>query len=286
MKINFSESEWKTIRKKGPGVRVYGGLKTLFYNGEKLWEGDEDYGDPLVYNKTERRSWQQIIILPGIQEIPDCTFTGCVKVKIIMMNDDVQLIGKATFYNCWRLVFIRLSRRLVKIGKYGFKGCYTLASIFIPRSCTEIGDKALSSCKKLKILCIHNQTTTLGKYVIEDTALIRSSPFEVNRDGSYDMYYGSDDSDYTDDNEEVNAWIKSNEIVGDAFSLRGECSTEYPNTERIIASIKETGLSTMRRKNEAGISPSQVLKANPYSTINEKKIVNNYILELMGEINT
>ncbi|GFH50095.1 hypothetical protein CTEN210_06571 [Chaetoceros tenuissimus] len=264
---------------------MYGGLKTLFYNGEKLWEGDEDYGDPLVYNKTERQSWQQIIILPGVQEIPDCTFTGCVKVKRIMMNDDVQLIGKATFFNCWRLVFIRLSRRLVKIGKYGFKGCYTLASLFIPRSCTEIGNKALSSCKKLKILCIPNENTTLGMYVIEDTALIRSSPFEVNRDGSYNMYYDSDNSVYTDDNEAVNTWIKSSDMVGDAFSLRAECSSEYPNMERIIERIKETGLSAMRCKNEAGISPSQVLESNPYSTIEEKKIVNNYILELMGEIN-
>ena len=39
-KIVVSKEEWNEILEKGPGVRMYKGLQTLFYNGEKLWEGD------------------------------------------------------------------------------------------------------------------------------------------------------------------------------------------------------------------------------------------------------
>ena len=55
--MRVQTEEW---RRFVPGVRMYNGEKTLFYNGEKLWEGDEHDGHPLIYDEEERNSWKVI----------------------------------------------------------------------------------------------------------------------------------------------------------------------------------------------------------------------------------
>lgn len=72
-----------------PGVRMYNNLKTIFYNGEKLWKGDDEYfveldleeepEHPLVYNRKERKSWQQIVVLPVWKR------SQCVHFKAVLM---------------------------------------------------------------------------------------------------------------------------------------------------------------------------------------------------------
>ena len=81
-KIVVSKEEWNEILEKGPGVRMYKGLQTLFYNGEKLWEGDFYNGKPLVYDRKERQAWQQVIVLPGVKTIPKLTFRCCKNVSL------------------------------------------------------------------------------------------------------------------------------------------------------------------------------------------------------------
>ena len=56
---------------------MYKGKKTLLYNGEILfdsyiYEYGEDDEDAifLIYNEEERKSWEVIIVLPGVDVIP------------------------------------------------------------------------------------------------------------------------------------------------------------------------------------------------------------------------
>lgn len=93
-----------------PGIRMYQGKKTLFWNREKLW--DEDNGHSLVYDKKERETWEVIIILPGVELLPERAFNKCKNLKTIIMADTVRVIHFGAFEYCRRLDFMKLSSNL------------------------------------------------------------------------------------------------------------------------------------------------------------------------------
>ena len=258
---------------------MYNGKKTYFYNGEKLWEGDHD-GHPLVYDEEERNSWRVIMVLPGVEVIPEGTFFDCKNVKTVIMNDSVKRIERFAFTWCDRhfgfcsssLEFVKLSRNLEYIGYCAFYGCSSLSSIFIPPSCREIDDWAFGFCRRLLILGL-SQDVQLGEGVFQCTALMKKSPNETDGYGRYD------------DDDEVAAvqWIKSIND-GEAYALHRACSSFNPLSEIIHTLVQQQGLVGMRVPNAIGITPSQYLAANTFADISEKEIINRFTLEMMGEV--
>ncbi|GFH61968.1 hypothetical protein CTEN210_18444 [Chaetoceros tenuissimus] len=178
--------EWRRFI---PGIRMYKGKMTYFYNGEILW--DVLNGDHLIYNWEERQSWEVIIILPGVEVIPEDTFNECENVKTVIMADTVNRIEELAFDLCESLVFIGLSRNLKYIGDYAFQNCSSLPTIFIPPSCREVW-----------------------------TALIKKSPIDTDQNNQYDSAY----------EEEVVRWVKSinNE---EEYALHWACTSFNPLSE-------------------------------------------------------
>ena len=76
----LTDVDWKEIVTLRPGVRNYQGKKTLFYNGDILWDDGFLLGRPLIYDKEERESWKVIIVLPGVELIPFHTF-DCINIE-------------------------------------------------------------------------------------------------------------------------------------------------------------------------------------------------------------
>ncbi|GFH61653.1 hypothetical protein CTEN210_18129 [Chaetoceros tenuissimus] len=190
----LTKKEWKEIgeKYKDGGVHNYRGKKTLFWNGEKLSDGsDKEF---LIYDWEERQTWEVIIILPGVEVIPEDTFSDCENVKTVIMADSVRRIEDMAFRGCESLSCVRLSSNLEYIGESAFEYCQSLTSIFIPPSCREIGNKAFNGCTMLIILIVPQQTH-LGQNVIADTSLIMNSPFETDFNANYE------------NTEEVNDWI-------------------------------------------------------------------------------
>ena len=268
MSMRFSTSEWRNFT---AGVQIYREKKTLFYNGEILWEGDEHDGNPLIYDWEERESWEIVIILPGVEVIPTNTFRCCIEVETVIMADTVRRIKKEAFEECWSLKFIKLSRNLEYIGEWALWSCHSLTSIFIPPSCRKIYNCAFVGCKKLIILGLP-QNVELGEDVFQNTSLIVASPVEVD-DGYYEE----------DDDEAAIQWVRNinNE---EAYALHRACSSFNPMPEIIHALVKQQGIQAMRMPNAIGITPSQYLAANTFADISEKEIINRYILDSMGEV--
>lgn len=248
---------------------MYKGKKTFFYNGEKLWEGYGLNGNPLVYDHEERQSWEVIIVLPGVEVIPEYSFNECMNLKIIIMNDAVKRIEVGGFDGCSSLSFVNLSRNLEYIGSYAFSHCCSLTSIFIPPSCIEIDNKAFWGCKSLIILGMPEHVE-LGEEVFKCTALISQSPFEIDEYGGYD----------SDHEEEADEWIKSinNDV---ACTLHRVCSSYNHLAEAIHTLVKQKGIEAMRIQNTIGITSSQYLEGNTFVDISEKEIINRYILDMM-----
>ncbi|GFH57082.1 hypothetical protein CTEN210_13558 [Chaetoceros tenuissimus] len=244
----LTKREWKEIgeKYKDGGVHMYRGKRTLFYNGEELWEGNAFTGDPLIYNTEERQSWEVIIVLPGVEIIPTSTFYECKNIKTVIMADTVKRIEDHAFFDCWKLIFVKLSRNLEYIGKWAFAGCDSLTSIFIPPSCREIDDRAFQSCQKLIILQVPQQTQ-LGDDVIHKTALIRESPFEIEE---YYEYNNNDD---------INEWIKKDHH--EDFPLHKICCSENPTFK------KEYPAEDWTKEDDCKLTPLHYLSSNPHVNI-------------------
>ena len=250
---------------------MYKGKKTYFYNGEELWD-DENNGEYLIYSEEEQKSWEVVIVLPGVEVIPEDTFDDCENLETVIMSDTVIRIEDCAFAACENLSFVRLSRNLEYIGRNAFCDCSSLASIFIPPSCREIARVAFADCHKLIILRVPRQTQ-LGRNVIENTALIKASPFEVDEWGSYDGI-----------TESVNEWIRNINRDDDQFAFHRVCSSFNPLSEIIYQIVKRQGFISFKKKNELGITPLEYLEANPFAEhIDQSSLVKRYVLEMMGE---
>ena len=268
----LTNKEWDEIVKEGPGVRNYRGQKTLFWNGEKL--KDDDAGEYLIYDEEERQTWKVIIVLPGVEVIPDYTFDICENVKVVIMADTVKRIENGVFDNCESLEFVKLSRNLEYIGECAFWYCESLTSIFIPPSCREICEQAFYHCRKLIILSVPRHTT-LGDDLISKTALFEASHFETDETDEYDGYY--------DNNQEVNTWIKNINDNNEEYALHRACSAFNPISDIIYEIVRRQGPASFQKENKIGITPVRYLEENPYANIDQQKLMKRYILEMMGE---
>ena len=255
----------------GPGVHNFRGKKTLLYNGEMIWEGDNN-GRPLIYNWEERNSWKVVIILPGVKVIPEGIFFCCENLKMVVMADTVTRIEVGAFCACKNLEFIKLSTRLEYLGAFAFQFCKSLTSIYIPPSCREIGREAFYENENLIIMSV-SRHTQLGEYVIAATALIKASPFKLNPWAYYKREINS----------QVNEWIK-NLNQAEEFALHRECASYIPSENKIYRIIKEQGLPSLHIKNQIGVTAFDYLQQNPYVNfeVDQQKLINRLVLELMG----
>ncbi|GFH47100.1 hypothetical protein CTEN210_03575 [Chaetoceros tenuissimus] len=274
--------EWRRFI---PGVRMYKDKKTLFWNGEKLWEGDGITGRSLIHDWEERDSWEVVIILPGVEIIPEYTFVHCLKVKTVIMADSVRRIEREAFSCCYSLEFVKLSRNLEYIGEKAFSYCSSLASFFIPPSCTEIATFAFERCNKLIILGLP-QNVELGAGVFKKTALLEASSIEfeeddvfINEEGFLVRRIHHD----ADKEREVVQWIRSINN-GEVYALHRACASYNPLPEIFHELMKQQGIKALCMPNSIGITPSQYLAANTFAEISEKDIINSYILDMMGEV--
>lgn len=260
--MRVQTEEWRRFI---PGVRMYKGKLTCFYNGEKLWNPVwEDYDDMYADLNHERENWEVIIVLPGVEVIPELTFVDGEKVETVIMSDSVRRIEKRAFGGLTRLSYVRLSTNLQFIGKEAFYGCRSLTSIYIPPSCGWIGSYAFAWCKELIIFHVPQQTQ-LRQGVISSTKLLETSPHESN------IYF-----------EETNDWIR-NINRNEEFELHRACSSYNPMEDIVYGIVRRKGLGNFKVPNSIGISPMQYLEANPYADIDQHKLIKRYIGEMTGE---
>ena len=140
-------------------IAIVDGLLTLFYDGSELYDEDLYYewieekrrkkGDEqnmqvspacrdFIY---ERWSWQQVIVLDGVKEIPTRTFLSCKNIKRVIFSDSVICIKSCAFMYCRSLTYIKWSINLKIIRESAFASC-NLYSVFLPRSCKELRSRA------------------------------------------------------------------------------------------------------------------------------------------------
>ena len=274
-------------------VATVDGLVTLFYDGSKELYNDElnqewwharnhprksaknweswPLSDECKRYWKNRQSWQQIIVMEGVTEIPEKTFTRCKNIKRVIFANTVVRIGRYAFLSCKNLVLVKWSLNLEYIGRCSFQYC-NLSSVSIPPRCREIAYAAFYCNKNLSILNIP-QDTELGSTIIQYTALAKASPFGETHIGLYNEVYSAD----------MNLWLKNMNNC-DAYALHRACLSFQPMKEVLYPIILQKGLKAFQEQNSAGITPSRYLQENPYTDLTEKEIIHDYLMKMMGEI--
>ncbi|GFH51846.1 hypothetical protein CTEN210_08322 [Chaetoceros tenuissimus] len=317
---SLTDTEWVEIVALGPGIRMYKGKKTHFYNGEKIWEGMLTFiRHNLVYNWEERQTWEVIIVLPGVEIIPWNTFNGCSNLETVIMPDTVKRIEVGAFCQCKCLVYIRLSRNLEYIGNWAFDSCALLETVIMPDTVKRIEVGAFCQCKCLVYIRLSRNLEYIGESAfescesltsifippscrkIDDKAFLRCTHLlmvvkkKQDRNLGRRIYQGTafikkltsecvKHGFYNQQSKEAAVqWIRSIQ-QGEAKALHSACASCNPVFETIYALVKQRGIKAMRMENLFGFTPSHFLSANPYSEIEEGDLVKKYILEMMGEV--
>jgi len=91
-------------------------------------------------------------------------FSGCIKLKSLIIPQGVTSIGDRAFENCYDLKTITIPNSIIFIGKYAFGSCEKLTSATIPQGVESIEDGTFSGCYELKSLTIPNSLTNIGSY--------------------------------------------------------------------------------------------------------------------------
>ena len=92
------------------------------------------------------------IIIPSeykglpIVGIKEEAFKNRIKIKNVIISDNITHIGNAAFKGCQGLMNIEIPTSVTSIGSSAFSGCTGLTSIEIPTSVTSIGFGAFSDC--------------------------------------------------------------------------------------------------------------------------------------------
>ncbi|GFH57249.1 hypothetical protein CTEN210_13725 [Chaetoceros tenuissimus] len=257
-------------------VATVEGLLTLYYDGSELWSDELEYSDFSKEDKDEfwkrcwehyhqeRQSWQQIIVIEGVIEIPFSTFEGCYNIQRVIFADTVTTIKYDAFSRCRNLKFIKWSINLHCICSSAFEGC-DLSSVFLPPRCKLIGQGAFKGNRNLEILNVPKdvelETGVPELGIVDHTKLLESSPFE-------------------DASPVVLDWLKN---INNIFPLHRVCSSYEPSLEIILDTTKEIGgEKAFKLENSIGITASQYLQENPYATVTEKEIIEKYVLQIGG----
>lgn len=257
--MRVQTEEWQRFI---PEVRMYKGKKTFFYNGDPLVQE--------IYEYDETSTWEVVIILPGVEVIPEFAFASCRSLKIVIMSDTVQRIEDEAFGHCEHLEFIRLSINIEFIGDSVFCECKSLRSLFIPPSCRTVGLNALKHCHKLIILVVHQDTQL-------DFEMMDLTPLE---EIFLQEWYGSGNGSYNA--VDLNHWIK-NVNADEEFALHRACASFNPLVEIIYDIFKQQGPGAFQKRNKLGITPLEYLNVNPYADdLNQHGLLKKYILEMLG----
>ena len=128
----------------------------------------EDYWTDLfdsIYRTKAPWGWRdvkKIVIRPGVTDIGDNAFAGCVYATQATIPEGVTGIGSSAFRRCEALQSLTLPGSVSKIEYEAFLGCKSLERLTLPEGLTEIGSSAFEECDRLTGVTIPASVTELS----------------------------------------------------------------------------------------------------------------------------
>lgn len=98
-------------------------------------------------------------------EYPDVSPWINLKVKKVIIDNEITSIGDYAFYNCVGMTSIVISNSMKTIGKCAFLSCVNLTSVNIPNNVISIGESAFSNCTNLEEILLPCDLTRISGHM-------------------------------------------------------------------------------------------------------------------------
>ena len=117
-------------------------------------------------------SLKEVVFEDGstLNEIPTCTFAGCVQLANISIPNTVTKIGMGAFLDC-KALQCALPNSLEIIEIAAFQGCEGFTSIELPDTITYMGDGAFMGCSNLTSVRLPDTLLTIASNCFATTGL-------------------------------------------------------------------------------------------------------------------
>ncbi|MCD8207117.1 MAG: leucine-rich repeat domain-containing protein [Bacteroidales bacterium] len=136
------------------------------YNGKPVTEiADSAFCD--------REDIGSVTMGANVVKIGGCAFTGCGKLKSVVICGSVREIEEEAFGECRALTDITIEDGVKIIGEGAFSGCESLKKIAIPGSVVFIDSDALHDCRALEDVTIGDGVTSIGENVFARCSSLR-----------------------------------------------------------------------------------------------------------------
>ena len=108
-----------------------------------------------------------------LQSVCNCAFSGCNRLKKLLLNEGLQTIGGAAFSQCYRLRSVEFPSTFCEVGPYAFQDCTQLNKVVLNGKCAV----EVASCPSGGISFLK---PTYGKkrYQRVSLEIIRAAAFE------------------------------------------------------------------------------------------------------------
>lgn len=242
-------------------IEIVDNLKTVFYNGDEIW--NQNLSKCTIQ---ERNTWQQIIVLDNVQEIPPFTFYNCLLLEKVILNQ-VKYIHHDAIGHCPLLTEVIWSEELEYIGSRALQHS-SLKHVYLPKKCKKVDNYAFANCTQLEIFHMDHTGVMLGTGVVEHTKLSRYLP------STYHCVYAC----------MHNAMLRNLHGNNEKYALHALCKSRNLELNQVYEIIQNEGLNMFHDKDHVDVTPSQYLASNPYVDLKEIDIIKYYILRKMGEI--
>jgi hypothetical protein len=103
------------------------------------------------------------ILLPNqLISIQNYAFHGCTGLKSLIIPDSVTNIGDYALTNCSTLVSVRFPKKLRTVGNYSFANCILLDTVNLPEGTTSLGFRSFWTCLAVKSVTLPQTITSIG----------------------------------------------------------------------------------------------------------------------------
>lgn len=119
-------------------------------------------------------------------KIGSYAFSGCTKLALTSLPDNIRNIGSYAFNNCKNLALTSLPQNLLYINNSVFNKCRSLKITELPVSCTKIYSYGLSGCTGITELTLPETFTRLYNAALSDCTnlttlkILASTPPEID----------------------------------------------------------------------------------------------------------
>ena len=127
----------------------------------------------------------EIEIPNRVQKIKSNTFSDCVNLSKVKINNGVKVIGDEAFKNCKSLNEIIIPDSVYKIGDSAFEGCENLAKATLSNNLSVISKYLFKNCSSLNDIFIPNGVKAINKLAFENCTGLTQVTIPVTEIGNY-----------------------------------------------------------------------------------------------------